>query len=287
MIPPHIWRFCSFRHSHRRSWRKVALGAFRHNERGYLLPMVIIVLALGTFLVLPLLSFVSVSLLTWEKSTEQEFAYYAADAGIEAVLSDLRQGKDALSPTYTLPSVTLNGYTATVTVSAPPRADALPSGPVLVDPGTTTSLYPLAGTTQFLYIAGNVRVGSPLRVNWVYTPADSDWGLNIYEGSGTGGFKVVGTSGSDSPVSVLVAGGKIKGGTYTIRFYNNSAVPIYSAEFSPTGNSQKTWVRMAAFKDYVVTSTVGAITIKVFARQAPGPNPVQSYVGIMTWQAPY
>jgi hypothetical protein len=263
------------------------LTAALHDERGYLLPMLIIVLVIGFFIIMPLLSFVDTSIRTWDKSAEEELAYYAADAGIGAVLSDLRQGEDALSPSYSVPSVTLNYYTPTVTVEEPPRADPLPFGPVFVDPGATTSLYPLAGKTEFLYEADNVQAGSPMQVNWVYTPADSDYEITVYEGSGTGGTQVVGTSGSGSPARVTIPGTSISGGTYTIRFYNNSDVTIYSAEFSTIGDTTKTWLRVTAFKDYVITSTAGDITIKVFARQGPGPNPAESAVGIMTWQTHY
>lgn len=277
----------TFLSGHRRPGLKPALRTAVGDERGYLLPIVLVALVLGAFLILPLLSFVSTSILTWEKSAQRELAYYAADAGIEAVLSDLRQGKDALAPSYTLPSVALNRYTATVTVTAPSRVEPLPGGSVLVDPGATTSLNPLASQAAFLYQLDEVRGGSPLQVNWLYTPTESDWAINIYEGSGTGGPQVVGTSGSDSPARVMVSAASIKGGTYTIRFFNNSNVPIYSAQFSRTGEPAKTWLRATVFKEYVVTSTAGLVTITVYARQAPGPNPASSSVGIMSWQGPH
>ena len=247
----------------------------------------VIVLVIGFFIIMPLLTFVSTSVLTWRKSAEQELAYYAADAGIEAVLSDLRQGEDALSPSYSVPSVTLNYYTATVTVEEPPRPDALPFGPVFVDPGTTTSLYPLGSKAEFLYELDNVRGGSPIQVNWVFTPADSNWQIKVYEGSGVLGEQVGNETGSNSPGRIIVDPVKIKGGIYTIYFYNNSPVPTYSTEFSTIGDGQKTWLRVSAFKDYVITSTAGPVTITVFARQGPGPNPAASSLGIMTWHAPY
>lgn len=277
----------TFLSGHRRPGLKPALPSAVRDERGYLLPIVLMVLVLGTFLILPLLSFVSTSILTWEKSAQQELAYYAADAGIEAVLSDLRQGRDALAPSYSTPLVALNRYTATITIAAPSRVEPLPSGPVFADPGASTSHNPLASQTAFLYQLDEVRAGSPLQLNWLYTPTESDWTINIYEGSGTGGTQVVGTAGAGSPARVIVSGASIRGGTYTIRFFNSSNVPIYSAQFSHTGETVKTWLRAMAFKEYVITSTVGLFTIAVYARQAPGPNPAASSVGIISWHGPH
>ena len=55
-----------------------------------------------------------------------------------------------------------------------------------------------------------------------------------------GGKQVTGTSGDDSLARMVVFGSSIDGDTYSIRFYDNSSVPIYSDNFSSTGDSDKT-----------------------------------------------
>lgn len=250
------------------------------------MPTAIIALALGAFLVVPLIATLTAALSTARLTTEDEFAYYSADAGIEAVVADLRQGKDPLAGGYATPTVALNNYTSTITVSVPPRTDMLAFGEVFSDPETQTSLNPLAASTEFLHQIVNVRANSQLRINWVFTPTTSSWILSAYEGVGTGGTQVGTDSGSGSPARLLVDPDQIKGGTYTLSFFNNSASAVTSAAYSAEGDSDNTWVAATAYQDYLITSTAGNITISVFARQSPGPNTVESQVHTTTWHGP-
>lgn len=262
-------------------------GDLVKDERGLLMPLVLATVVIGMTLIIPLLGFVSTGLKSAQETTEDEFAYYAADAGVEAVLSDLREGNDPLDdPSYVMPSPTLNTYTAVVTVVAPPRSDMLPFGAVFVDPESATSLSPLAAGAEFEYQVHNVAPFADFQMNWEFTPSGKNWKITVYEGAGTSGSLLENAAGNGSPARVTVDSGLINGGTYTIVFKNNSPDPITSAEFSSTGEPDKTWVRITAFKDYLITSTAGPITLTVFARQGPGPNQVSSSVHIATWHGP-
>ena len=66
-------------------------------KRGQVLILVLVVMVLGLMLMVPLIAYVGSSLqLTsiWEGNID---AYYAAEAGVEAVLTDIYKGKDPLS----------------------------------------------------------------------------------------------------------------------------------------------------------------------------------------------
>ena len=250
-----------------------------------LMPFVILILGLGMLLVTPLLGNVSTGLFSSRVTTEDEFAYYAADAGIEAVVGDIRQGTDVLDPSYTIPSVTLNNYTAAISISGPIRLDPIPYGPILADPGAASILSPLADTTEGLYEIQSVKGNTQIQVNWAFTPA-GDWELNIYEGVGTLGTQVASTTGSTSPARLISSATAINGGIYTIRFYNNSGSATTSAVFSPEGDDDKTWVRATSFNDYVITSTAGPITLTVTVRQGPGPDQNTGSDFISSWHGP-
>ncbi len=69
-------------------------------KRGQVLILVLVVMVLGLMLMVPLIAYVGSSLqLTsiWEGNID---AYYAAEAGVEAVLTDIYKGKDPLSVAY-------------------------------------------------------------------------------------------------------------------------------------------------------------------------------------------
>ena len=113
-------------------------------------------------------------------------------------------------------------------------------------------------------------------VSWVFTPPDNGWQLTVYEGTGTTGPQLANGSKNASPARLLVDADEVSGGTYTVRFRNKSSTAITAAEFSPLGEPDKTWLRLNAFKDYVITSTGGPITLTMFARTGAGPNQVTS-----------
>ena len=255
-------------------------------EDGFSLPLMIVMLLFGSMLIIPFLDFARLRFGDVQIVAEEEEAYFAADAGIEAVLADLRRGTDALDGGYVLPTVNINGYTPVITVTAPPRKDMVPFHAVFLDPEASTSLNPLGSNASFAYVMDNVQPLADFQISWVYTPASNNWRVRVYQGEGTGGSLISNSSGNGSPVRVTVDADDITGGTYTIEFTNNQTGAITAAPFSPVGNPANTWVRVVAFKDYLIESTVGSQTLKVHARQGPGPNQVDSTLLISTWHGP-
>ena len=246
------------------------------NERGFVLPLAMIALLVGSLLVIPFLDFARLRFGDIEDSNSFEERYFAADAGIEAVMADLRRGIDARDASYVVPSIVINGYTPVINVSTPSRDGAVPFGAVFVDPEASVSLAPLAGNTDFEYVMKNVDTFADFQVSWVFTPPDNAWQMTVFEGEGTGGAQLANATKNASPGRLTLAPEDIVGGTYTIRFRNKSSTAITSVAFSPVGAPENTWLRVRAFKDYEVTSTVGDITLTAFARQGPGPNAVDS-----------
>ena len=261
-------------------------GDISRSEDGFILPLVIIALVFVSLLVIPFLNFAKLRYGSLGVTVSEEEAYFAADAGIEAVLADLRQGTDALDGAYVVPSFDLNGFTVAVTVASSPRDVYVPFGAVFVDPEITASLSPLAGSADFEYVIGNVKTNSDFQVSWVFTPPDNGWQLTVYEGEGTGGPQLANATKNASPGRITVTSEDIAGGVYTVRFRNKSTNALTSAVFSAIGDPDSTWVRIVAWKDYVITSTAGDTTISVLARQGPGPNQVTSTVQILSWHGP-
>ena len=253
----------------------------------FLMPLLLVLIGLGVLLVTPMLSHVSTGLISAKGTTEDEFAYYSADAGIEAVLHSVRQGDDVLDASYQIPIISLNNYTSTVTILGPPRPDVIPFGPIFADPGTESGagLSPLSSTAEYLYEIQEVQGNSQIQVNWAFTPS-GDWEINIYEGVGTGGTQIGSATGSSSPARLTISAAAVNGGIYTVRFYNNSSVSTNSEAFSPSGDSDETWVRATAFIDYVITSTAGPVTLTVFVRQGPGPDQNTGSDYVASWHGP-
>ena len=208
------------------AWSRLA-----RSQGGQALAMVVVLTGVGTMIIVPMLVLLQASFDSIGRALEDTESFYAADAAVGAVLSDLRQGEDALDGGYTLPTVDLNSFTPSLSVSAPPEPLELTA--VYVDPHTTTSLDPLSAATQFLYEVHQVRPSTDIDISWVFAPAASDWKLQVYEGSGTGGTQLLNVAGSTSPATSTVPGGSVTGGTYTVRFFNDSAGPLASA--STTG----------------------------------------------------
>ncbi len=70
-----------------------------HNEyqRGYILPLSLVIMAFGTLVVGSLLSYVGANVNTRAIARDNLNAYYAADAGIQAVISKLLEAEDPVS----------------------------------------------------------------------------------------------------------------------------------------------------------------------------------------------
>lgn len=255
-----------------------------HAQRGIALPVVMIAVTFGMAVVIPLVALLASSTSVETRTLEDEEAYYAADAGVQAVVKDLRSGLDALAGGYTLPSVTVNSLTPAISVIAPPIDDLRLFGPVYVDPETGTNLSTLAPGASYTYQIDNVRASTDIAVNWVFT-STTKWQVTIFEGAGTGGTRIVQLKGKGTRVLIVASAKLISGGTYTIRFRNDDAVnTISTAAFNSSGAITGTWINTTAFKGYLITSTAGSRTLTVLARQSPGPTQSTRAVQVSSWK---
>jgi hypothetical protein len=239
-------------------------------QRGQGLALVLIILAFGSVVLTALMAQVSSSLSASRASLGFLLTRHAAEGGIDEVLRDLLEGKDALSPGYTIPAPNINGYDISITITSP-TAGAAPAGIYqYIDPGASYGLASLASLADYYFRIDNVRPGSSIRVNWAFTPAGRPWTLTLY--AGTGPAIVAKAQASMGPGALLVDGTLVSGGMYTVEFSNNSGVSLASSGYSPSGGVDSTWVYTQAYKDYIISSSAGNATISVYARQNPGPT---------------
>ncbi len=261
-------------------------GIFRNDEDGFLLVWAIIIMSLGSILITALLAYTSTSLRSAESVETSIEEYYTADAAVSAVLADLALGEDALDQAYAEPYVTLNGVTASVTVSAAPGTgpdpvyryfDILTSGGVAIPSGQS-----------YTYQVDDVVAGSDVQVNWSFSPAAKTWTVTLYEGSGVAGAVIATNSGDVEPGYLAVPGSGIAGGTYTIELANTGDAALTANSFSSAGTPASTWLYTRARQDYLVSVTAGNARIVVVARQQPGPTAATlaaPELTILSWQA--
>jgi len=245
-------------------------GSRQFSQRGQALALVLIILAFGAVVVTALMAQVSASLSASRGNQGFLLSRHAAEGGADEVLRDLLQGKDALSPGYTLPTPSINGYDVSITISSP-AAGTEPAGLFqYVDPGASYGLASVASLAAYDFRIDNIRPGSAIRVNWAFAPAAQPWRLTLYEG--TGPSIVAQAQANTGPGALLVDGTLVTGGVYTIEFSNRSGVSLASSAYGSTGGAGNTWIYAQAYRDYVISSTAGDATLTVYARQGPGPT---------------
>ena len=118
-------------------------------ERGQILVLVLMLMTLGTLVITPLLAYVNLSLRLNSRAEVRSQAYYAAEAGVDAVISDLFHGENLLSTAYPPESSLLerngdnlflkqavNGYPVNITIAPP-----------LNPPPLTTTTYDFSNPT--------------------------------------------------------------------------------------------------------------------------------------------
>jgi hypothetical protein len=89
-------------------------------------------------------------------------------------------------------------------------------------------------------------------------------------------------SDTKGPGALLVDGGPITGGSYTLEFFNNSGTELVSAPFGIAASDAQTWVFVQAHKDYIVTATAGETSVKAYIRQVPGPTEPKTGQSVFT-----
>ena len=263
--------------------QRKTLGA----QSGQMLMITLVIVGLGTLVVGSTLAFVSASLDSIGNAAERAEVYYAAEAGIEAVVADMRQGADPIDGGYALPVVTTNGLTPVITIATPPSD--LPRIRVFVDPNTTTDMAPLGPGNRFIYIVDGVSDSTPIEFTWNYTPTNpgpgTDTRIEIFEGVSTDtADRIRNNTDNNSPHTHTLGAGANDGGTFTFRFTNESAVSLTSEPFGDEGEANRTWMSMEAGIDYIVTSTVGDLSLRAYLQQGPGgTTSAQRTVAVAGW----
>ncbi len=121
----------------------------------------------------------------------------------------------------------------------------------------------------------NARQGSRIRVNWGVAGGDADWRIRLHPGIDTSTPHIAERSDSRGPGALLAT--FLADGAYTVEFVNNSTEQIVSGAFNSSGGTNKTWVYVQAFQDYVVSATAAGATVKAFLRQVPDPTDPSRY----------
>lgn len=257
-------------------------------QGGQALALALIVVVVASLIIVPVVMLAGTSFLSNRSAQYEAYTVAAAQAGVEATAADLVRGADALAVSYSPPSVTVNDITPSVTVSNPVTA-ALPT-PVPVyqylDPGIRNpDLKTVNPKEGYVLLLRNVITGT-LEINWGYSPAASTqigvWARDI----SSEGFPPGLTTSFPTGVQPILDTGKtsasdvynrshvipVNAGVYSIVFYNQSASNIItSPDFVPgVGLIDKTWVRGAVYKDYLITSRAGNSEIVAYLRQTPG-----------------
>lgn|GEM_PF-5517405 len=239
------------------------------DQRGQLLLFSVIAMAVGSLLVGAFLDYLSVSFKVTNANKLNLEQHYAAEAAIQAVVRDLVEGQDALSGGYTVPTVSVNGYNVTPTVTAP--TGATPLGVYgYIDPGTKAGLAQVDGHITYNFQMDNVQAGSYMQVNWPFAP-DRRWTVALYKGSIGGGTLVASQQGNKSPGQLGVDGSLITGGTYYVAFTNDTGSSVSTSGFNSQGGVAFTWVYGLVYKDYQLTAQAGSEQVTAYVRQIPGP----------------
>lgn len=200
-----------------------------------------------------------------------------------------------INTSYTAPSITVNSYTPAVTISTPTSGQTKPSTQQdYVDPGVThPNLATLAPGQAYMVRLYNVKAGT-LQMNWAYSPA-SNSEIQVFAGmplasNGTqplpAGFlesspterpildtgKTPSTATNNQTQGVTIDPATDgSGGVYSIVFFNKSNnTTLTTLPFAASGAPTDTWIYVKAQKDYIVTATVGGISVSYYVRQVPG-----------------
>ena len=217
-------------------------------------------------------------------------AYYAAAAGIEAVMGDLISGDDALDAGYTPPSVRVNGIDVIISITSP-QVDLPPKATFrYLDPGASQGLASLGSGETWSVKLNGVAPFSSLFVNWSFVTGDvPDLRIRVLD---AGGSKIADANEplkKNTPATLVTQLGS--GDTYTVEFGNQDVGPIPSDDFSAKGRQNKTWIYVKATgNEYLITSTAGNVTLRAYVRQLPGPGqtstPLKQTVVVESWQGP-
>jgi hypothetical protein len=275
-------------------------------EKGQILILVLVVMVFGVIVVTPLLAYVDISLRLFTRTHDRAAAYYAADAGVERVISDMYQRINILDPGYyVIPDGSIKGYTFNATADLPEgEAPPPPETEVYLDPGGCFGMRPIGvGANSSYNYTIILPQGQSLKVNWAAYVLDIDnweehcrgeielW-LNdtLITSSLYSGDQEDGDEGRAVAITLDIPGWNItEAGTYSIKFKNYSylndpgnPVPVYAKCFASQGDDDHTFTgsitsNPSNFMAY--NSTVGKYEITILAFNEAGSdtgNPINT-----------
>ncbi len=169
------------------SYIRLASALSSESQEGFVLPLVIAGVTLGTLVVFSLLSFTTTAVTVGGQDVDAVLGQYAAEAGVTNVVTDLMDGKDALGAGYVLPTSTVNGIDVDISVTAPTPATMPQPLHQYIDPGVDFGLVSLDGQTHYYFQVDSIRAGTDVRANWSISPANQRWKMKLYKGQGPPG----------------------------------------------------------------------------------------------------
>ena len=169
--------------------------------------MVLVVLAIGSLVILPVLRYTGTAARAGGRDIDDVLALYASEAGLTNVLTDLIDGKDALATGYSPPTTTVNGFDVSISVTTTATTTAPVPVYRYVDPGAGFGLASLPNQSSSFFRIDNFRPGSRARVNWAFTPQNQRWKVKLYEGEGPPGVADPVTIAADDFESGTFGGG--------------------------------------------------------------------------------
>ncbi len=193
-------------------------------QAGVVLPMVLVAIAIGTVVISAVLGYVGAAAKAGGQDIDALLGLYAAQAGVTNVVTDLIDGKDALSVGYGIPTSTVNDFDVAIVVSAPATGTQPAPLHQYIDPGAEFGLRSLSSQTAHYFRVDNVRAGGDLRVNWSFTPNRQRWRIRLYEGTGPPG----------APAPVTIAADNFESSTFS------GGTGSWAFDWSPTGNATTT-----------------------------------------------
>lgn len=241
----------------------------RPSEAGFILPLAIIIVAIGAMVVIGLLGYASGLLRAGGEDTDALKELYAADAGIAHVKNLLREGP---LPTP-IPTIEVNGLEVEmyVTPVATPNPAAPTPLPEPIDPKLPEDLDGIHRVTLEA-----VPEGTKVDISWAFTPASAASSIFIYKSeSATPPSAPCRTNPPDRrwiDCSTVVETGE--DGTYVVEFHPGAAIGLESTEFTEEteGCEEQTEPHFCLTTppaDYIVVSKAGDTTVTAYLRQMP------------------
>ena len=256
----------------------------RPSEAGFVLPLVLIIVAIGAMVVIGLLGYASGLLRAGGEDADALKELYAADAGITHVKRLLEQK----FPHENISPIEVNGLTVTMAVTpvATPGAAVPTPQPHPIDPELQEGHF-----GPHLVTLKSVPEGTTLDISWAFTqltptptPAPPYPSLAVYAGLG-GGTPIATTE----PLTEVVPERKnwidlpprdrppielLGTKTYVVDFNTGTLEDLVSHPF--TQDKDKCGKQIVAHfclttppMDYIVVSTAGETTVTAYVRQMP------------------